>query len=87
MFVRLVLDHHRIAAIVSALLTGIAAILASTLVPDLYYVEATVYVQEPAAVHRLANPFAAVPSSRRELEDVPELLASRDKLVSLAKRS
>lgn len=85
--VRLCLDHHRVAALVCALLTALAAALASTAVPDLYYVEAIVYVQEPAAVHRLANPFAAVPSSRRELEDVPELLASREKLVSLAKRS
>ncbi|MFT3710230.1 MAG: hypothetical protein QM817_21595 [Archangium sp.] len=86
-FVRLALDHHRVAAVVAALVTALTAMVASTLMPDLYYVEATVYVQEPAAVHRLANPFAAVPSSKRELEDVPELLQSRQKLVALVKRS
>jgi uncharacterized protein involved in exopolysaccharide biosynthesis len=86
-FVRLALKHHRLAALVCAALTALTAVVASTAVPDLYYVETTVYVMEPVAVHRLANPFAPVPQSKKELLDVPELLLSREKLVALVKRS
>jgi hypothetical protein len=42
---------------------------------------------EPVVVHRLANPFAPVPSSRRELAEVPELLRSRERLVAIVKRT
>ncbi|MFO0600858.1 MAG: hypothetical protein U0228_36445 [Myxococcaceae bacterium] len=86
-FVRLALRHHAIAAIVGFVLTLLVTFLASQVVGDLYAVEATVYVAEPVAVHRLANPFAPVPQSKKELTDVPELLQSRDSLVSIVKRS
>lgn len=86
-FLRLALKHHRTAALVCALLAVVSGLTASTAVPDLYYVEAMVYVAEPVTVHRLANPFSPVPQSRRELSDVPEVLLSREKLVALVKRS
>lgn len=84
---RVALSRYRVAAVICVALTAGCAWLASEAVPALYPVEAQVLVVEPVAVHRLANPFAPVPSSRRELADVPELLRSRERLVALVKRT
>ncbi len=86
-FLRVVLARHRLFAIGCAVLTAAVAGLASLAAAPTYYAEGTLYVVEPAAVHRLANPFAPVPSSSRELADVPEVLTSREKLVALVKRT
>ncbi len=84
-FLRVVLKRYRGAAVLCALLTGLCGLLASMAVPNRYNSEALVLVVEPTVVHWLANPFAPVPSSRRELAEVPELLRSRDRLVALVK--
>ncbi len=86
-FPRIVFKRYRWAALLCALLSGACAFLASQAVPEMYPVEAQVLVVEPVVVHRLANPFAAVPSSQNELKDVPELLRSRERLVSIVKRT
>jgi hypothetical protein len=88
-FVRVVLRHHRLAALLCTALTLITALTATTAAaPERWYVESVVFVQEPVAVHRLANPFAPAPaSSERELASIPEILTSREKLVVLAKRA
>ncbi|MFZ5446251.1 MAG: hypothetical protein ACOZQL_40060 [Myxococcota bacterium] len=87
-FFRVVLRHHRLAAILCAALTLVTALVANDAAPEKWYLESVVFVQEPAAVHRLANPFAPAPnSSERELAAIPEILLSREKLVVLAKRS
>lgn len=74
-------------AVICAALTVGCAILASQGVPELYPVDAQVLMVEPVVVHRLANPFAPVPSSRSELAEVPELLRSRERLVAIVKRT
>lgn len=86
-FSRIVLKRYRWAAVFCALLTYGCAFLASQAVPEMYPAEAHVLVVEPVMVHRLANPFAAVPSSPDELKAVPELLRSRERLVSIVKRT
>ncbi|MDP3151625.1 MAG: hypothetical protein Q8N23_03075 [Archangium sp.] len=86
-FSRIVLKRYRWAALFCALLTFACAVLASQAVPEMWPVEAQVLVVEPVVVHRLANPFAAVPSSPDELKSVPELLKSRERLVSIVKRT
>ncbi len=79
--------RHWLGALICAVLTMGCAILASRGVPELYPCDATVLMVEPVVVHRLANPFAPVPSSRRELAEVPELLRSRERLVAIVKRT
>ena len=86
-FFRVVLKRYRLAAVICAAFAGLCGFFASQAVPALYPVEAVVMVVEPIAVHRLANPFAPVPSSPHELADVPELLRSRERLVALVKRT
>jgi hypothetical protein len=79
--------RHWLGAMICAALTVACAILASEGVPELYPVDAQVLMVEPVVVHRLANPFAPVPSSPRELQQVPELLRSRERLVAIVKRT
>lgn len=79
--------RHWLGALICAALTVGCAILASQVVPELYPVDAQVLMVEPVVVHRLANPFAPVPSSRSELAEVPELLRSRERLVAIVKRT
>ena len=86
-FLRTVLGRYRVAVVGCVALTLLTALLASQAVPELYPVEAQVLMVEPVAVHRLANPFAPVPSSKRELADIPELLRSRERLVAIVKRT
>lgn len=86
-FLRLVLRKYRVAALSCAALAGLVAAVAAQAVPDLYPVKADVLVIEPIAVHRLANPFAPVPSAQHELAEVPEVLRSRDRLVAIVKRT
>lgn len=79
--------EYRRATLVCSALVGLIALLTSMAVPESYFVEARVLVVEPVAIHRLANPFAPVPSSRDELVDVPETLRSRAQLEVLIKRT
>ncbi len=79
--------RHRVTASACALGTLAAALLVSFAVPQTWLVEAEVFVAEPSAVHRLANPFAAVPDARAELLELPELMRSRERLVSMVKRT
>ncbi len=84
---RVVFRRYRLAAVGCVGLAAASAFLAAQATPELYPVEAQVLMVEPVAVHRLANPFAPVPSSRHELADIPELLRSRDRLVAIVKRT
>lgn len=86
-FFRAVLARYRITVVGCVALTLLTALLASQAVPELYPVEAQVLMVEPVAVHRLANPFAPVPSSKRELSDIPELLRANERLVAIVKRT
>jgi hypothetical protein len=86
-FSRIAFRRYRWAALFCALLTVGCAMLASEVAPALYPAEAQVLMVEPVMVHRLANPFAPVPSSSKELAEVPELLRSRERLVSIVKRT
>ena len=86
-FFRTVLSRYRVTVVGCVALMLLTALLASEAVPELYPVEAQVLMVEPVAVHRLANPFAPVPSSKRELADIPELLRSRERLVAIVKRT
>lgn len=86
-FFRLALRKYRVAALLGAALAGLVAAVAAQAVPALYLVRAEVLVIEPLAVHRLANPFAPVPSAQHELAEVPEILRSRDRLVAIVKRT
>jgi hypothetical protein len=85
-FARMSLRKYRVPALVCAGLAAACAFVAQQAVPDLYPVSAEVLVVEPVAVHRLANPFAAAPSSEHELDAVPEILKSRERLVAIIKR-
>ncbi len=80
-------SRHRLAALVCAALTLAVAVASSSLVSEHYAVEALVFIAEPVAVHRLANPAARLPEATQELAEVRELLMSRDSLVALVKRS
>ncbi len=86
-FFRTVLSRYRITVVGCVALTLLTALLASEAVPELYPVEAQVLMVEPVAVHRLANPFAPVPSSEGELEGIPELLRANERLVAIVKRT
>lgn len=86
-FVAFALRRYRLAASACAALAAACAGLASQAVPEVFPVTAEVLVIEPVAVHRLANPFAPLPSARHELAEVPELLRSRERLVAIVKRT
>ncbi len=86
MFLRVALRRHRRAAGFCALVTALVGALVWWSVPALWRVDADLYVAEPTTIHRLANPFAAVPDTRNALRDLPEQLTSKEQLVALVKR-
>lgn len=85
-FLRVALRRHRAVAVSCAVLTAVVGASVSALMPELWRVGADVYVVEPVTIHRVANPFAAVPSPRDGLDELKEQLTSRDQLVALIKR-
>lgn len=86
-FVSVAWRRHRAGALACGALSLGVTVLATWALPTTWVVEAEVFVAEPSAVHRLANPFAAVPDARAELKELPETLRSRERLVSMVKRT
>ena len=85
-FLRVVLKRHRQAAIVCALITACVGALVYSAIPSIWRIGADVYVAEPITIHRLANPFAPVPSPKDGLNELTEQLTSHEQLVALVKR-
>ncbi len=85
-FLRVVLRRHRVAALYCAFITAVVGLIVSAARPTEWRVSADVYVAEPVTIHRLANPFAAVPSPRDGLNELTEQLTSHEQLVALVKR-
>lgn len=86
-FVRVAWQRHRAGGLACAALAFALALLGAWALPTTWVVEAEVFVAEPSAVHRLANPFAAVPDARAELRELPETMRSRERLVAMVKRT
>lgn len=84
-FLRVALLRHRWTAFLAGLLTLVVGAVARGAFPETWRVEADVYVAEPAIVHRLANPFATVPSTKDVLQPLIELLYSDQHITSLVK--
>lgn len=85
--VRVTLTRHRAAAAVSATITAVVGVALVWATPQTWRVEADLHVSEPVSIHRLANPFVAIPSQKEELAKMPELLHSRGNLVAMVKRA
>ncbi len=85
-FLRVVLRRHRQAAAVCALITAAVGAAVFSAMPRTWRVGADVYVAEPVTIHRLANPFAPVPSPKDGLNELTEQLTAHEQLVALVKR-
>lgn len=85
--VRVTLTRHRAAAAVSATITAVVGVALVWATPQTWRVEADLHVSEPVSIHRLANPFVAIPSQKEELAKMPELLHSKENLVAMVKRA
>ncbi len=86
-FLRVALLRHRWTAFLAGALTLLVAQVAATAFPETWRVQADVYVAEPAIVHRLANPFASVPSTKDVLQPLIELLYADEHLTKLVKNT
>ncbi|MBK7857908.1 MAG: hypothetical protein IPJ65_04630 [Archangiaceae bacterium] len=84
-FVRVALARHRRTAVACALVMIAAAVATRWVRPPIYRAGAELCVLEPTTVHRLANPFAAVPSQTQAVYGLSEELTSRDRLVAYVK--
>lgn len=84
---RVTLARHRTAAAACALVTAVVGLTIGAMLPERWRVHAEVYVHEPIAMHRIANPFAAAPREREGLAELPEELTSRERLVAMVKRT
>jgi hypothetical protein len=85
--VRVSLRLHWRLGLAVALLVPVVGALAAWATPRAYRVDAELLMSEPVAMHRLSTPFLAVPQQWEELEQLPELLMSRVRLVALIKRT
>lgn len=84
---RVTLARHRKAALACGALTAVLGLAVGALMPQKWYVTAEVAVSEPMAIHRIANPFAEAPRPLEGLNELPEELSSRERLVALVKRT
>jgi hypothetical protein len=82
---RVSLFPNRPLAAACAVFTVLAALAVSAVRPPVYHGGAELVVLEPTIVHRLANPFAAVPNQSQAAAGLGEELMSRDHLVAYVK--
>ncbi|MER2562353.1 MAG: hypothetical protein ABTQ32_16630 [Myxococcaceae bacterium] len=83
---RLSLSRHRIAGAVAAFACLLAAGLVHAVMPEVWRVQAQVLVAESSTLYRLTAPFDAVPRLNEGINELPEELTSKARLVALIKR-